>query len=426
MNARTMISSLQLSRSNHRIGFRLSLSLAWLMFLACPIAHGQTIAFVDATIETADKAGAIPNGTLVVSGNKIVDVGKDIAIPDDARVISLAGKTIMPGLVDPYYVFSTSGATQAFRTVIFRGRTFQVPVRPTSTPTTFTRIGQYFYPFGFNFKPSIRSGITTAHLVGSGRGLSAFANITGDPDPNILFRKDGLLFSAVTNQTSSLDLVRKPLAEKKSSNSKTSTSKTSTTSKTTSSSTSSSLDTKAEWEKVKTGKNRLFLNMNTSAAIAHVLQIAKDNPKVKFVLVATGGNLYPLLDQLKSMKNISVILQPGIDTVPYTRNLMNVSRLLEQHKIPFALSMSLSRNQLNSNQDDPMFPLANLVHTGLGRSVALQAVTAKPAELMGIGNTHGSLATDKHANFLIFDGDPLTTGTRLEQVYVNGKKVHEN
>ena len=73
-----------------------------------------------------------------------------------------------------------------------------------------------------------------------------------------------------------------------------------------------------------------------------------------------------------------------------------------------------------------MFPVANLVHTGVERSVAMKAITIKPAELMGISKTHGSLAKDKHANFLIFDADPLSTGSRLEQVFLNGKKIHEN
>ena len=393
------------------------------------VASCQTVAFVDATIETADKAGSIDEGIMVVDGDTIVDVGKDVAIPDDAQVVSLRGKFIMPGVVDPYYVFSSSGASQAFRTITFRGRTIRIPIRPTSSPTTFTKMGEYFYPFNYSFKSTVRTGITTAQLVSSGRGLSAFAEINGESTPEILFQKDGLLFAVVTNQTSSLDLIRKPLADQKTASSKTASSKTSSTKTSSTSSSASSkaaAETKALWADVKSGKKRLFLNLNSSAAVAHVLKVAKAHPKVKFVLVATGPNLYQLIDQLKSMKNVSVILQPGFDTVPYSRDLMNVSKILSEHNIPFALSMSLSRSQMTSNQDDPMFPIANLVHTGVDRSVAIKAITIKPAELMGIEKTHGSLAKDKRANFLIFDADPLQTGSKMEQVFLNGKKIHEN
>jgi len=73
-----------------------------------------------------------------------------------------------------------------------------------------------------------------------------------------------------------------------------------------------------------------------------------------------------------------------------------------------------------------MFPLAMLVKTGLDREQALKSVTIDSAKVLGIEETHGSLEDGKHANFLVFDGDPLQTGVRLQQVYLNGSKVHEN
>jgi len=73
-----------------------------------------------------------------------------------------------------------------------------------------------------------------------------------------------------------------------------------------------------------------------------------------------------------------------------------------------------------------MFPMAMLVKTGLDRDVALKSITIKAAELLGLEETHGSLEKDKHANFLVFDGDPLKTGTRLQQVFLDGNKIHEN
>ena len=88
--------------------------------------------------------------------------------------------------------------------------------------------------------------------------------------------------------------------------------------------------------------------------------------------------------------------------------------------------MTLSGSQLTQSQDDPMFPLAMLVRTGLDRDKALKSVTMVPAKLLAIEKTHGSIEKDKHANFLIFDGDPLKTGSRLEQVILNGNQTYEN
>jgi imidazolonepropionase-like amidohydrolase/Tol biopolymer transport system component len=60
------------------------------------------VAFVGARIITAaDGANTvIENGTLVVEGNKITAIGRNVAIPAGAKRIDASGKTIMPGIVD--------------------------------------------------------------------------------------------------------------------------------------------------------------------------------------------------------------------------------------------------------------------------------------------------------------------------------------
>ncbi|MTI88534.1 MAG: amidohydrolase family protein [Balneolaceae bacterium] len=58
------------------------------------------IAFTNARIITMDGDKVIENGSIVVEGNEIKDLGADIDIPADAKVIDAAGKTIIPGLVD--------------------------------------------------------------------------------------------------------------------------------------------------------------------------------------------------------------------------------------------------------------------------------------------------------------------------------------
>jgi imidazolonepropionase-like amidohydrolase/Tol biopolymer transport system component len=59
------------------------------------------IAFKGARIITMEGTEVIEHGTLVIQGNKIIAVGSsDVAIPADAKVYDVAGKTIMPGLID--------------------------------------------------------------------------------------------------------------------------------------------------------------------------------------------------------------------------------------------------------------------------------------------------------------------------------------
>jgi hypothetical protein len=387
-------------------------------------AHAQTVAYTGATIETMADAGRLENGTIVVTEGKISDVGTDVEIPDDARLVSMAGKTIMPGIIDPYHVFKSTAPTST-RTVVFRGRTFTLPGGGPFSAGPFIRVGEYFDPFNLNFNPAKRTGITTANLVTDGRGLSAFANLIEEPSAEMLIPDKGLMFAKVTNQTSALDVIRKPLetpkkpaAKKKpsSDDKKEDKEKKLTPAE----------EIKKLWQDVREGKSPLFVNINNEAAVAYVLQFVKKKEKVKLVLVATGPNLYQSLDQIGKNKNVTVVLQPGVDRVPFSADLMNVSQMLAERDIPFCISMSLSKSQLSASQDDPMFPLAMLVKTGLKRDVALESITIKAAELLGIEKTHGSLEEEKHANFLVFDGDPLKTGSRLQQVFLNGNKIHEN
>jgi len=62
------------------------------------------VAFVDARIVTMRGDEVIERGTIVVDGNRIVDVGPAdrVSIPTDATVVQARGKTIIPGLIDTH------------------------------------------------------------------------------------------------------------------------------------------------------------------------------------------------------------------------------------------------------------------------------------------------------------------------------------
>ncbi len=414
---------------NHWLPSLLSAGLrtSWLLLLVVGINNvgfAQTVAYTNVTIESISD-DKIENGTLVVDGDEIVAVGKDVDIPDNARVVSMKGMTIMPGMVDPYFVFKR-GAGGGTRTIQFRGRTITVPNRGGGNIATgsFSWIAKYFYPYTFNFRPAMRSGITTGNLVSDGRGLSAFANVIGDGSKDLVFQEEGVLYAQVTNQTSAMDIIRRPL---EGNNRRTANTRTQAAGRTGGTATANSDTSTTEyWKAVREGKSPLFVNVNNAAGVAHLLKAIKKHDKVKLVLVATGPNLFQSLDQIKENKNVTVVLQPGIDTVPFKSDLMNVSRMLAEREIPFAISMSLSGNQLQLSQDDPMFPLAMLVRNGLDRKTTLESVTIKPAELLGIEKTHGTLEKGKKANFLVFDGDPMETGSQLQKVFLDGKLTYEN
>ncbi|WP_040865358.1 amidohydrolase family protein [Nocardia exalbida] len=62
----------------------------------------MTIAFTHALLIDGNGGPAVPDATVIVSGNRISAVGAAIEIPDGAQIIDLAGKAILPGLIDAH------------------------------------------------------------------------------------------------------------------------------------------------------------------------------------------------------------------------------------------------------------------------------------------------------------------------------------
>ena len=62
-----------------------------------------TVALTGARIITMRGDEVIENGTVVVDRNRIVAVGSNVPVPAGAKVIDVAGKTIMPGIIDVHW-----------------------------------------------------------------------------------------------------------------------------------------------------------------------------------------------------------------------------------------------------------------------------------------------------------------------------------
>ncbi|MBX3417044.1 MAG: amidohydrolase family protein [Pirellulaceae bacterium] len=435
---------LVLKRMNvRRALYRLSVGIL-LIGLVTPLP-AQTIAYTNATIETLGEAGRIENGTIIVRAGKIVAVGANVEIPGEARVVSLQGKTVVPGFVDPYLIYKrTPQTSEESETVSFGGRTFQIPRAASFNPGSFDNIRQSFYPQSFDFSRHIRVGVTTANLVSDSRGLSALAGMQTDPQPNMLIDDHGWLFLRLTNETTALDQLRNALTPPRAPGPPASAGTTASAGtptggpprgapgQTTGQAAAGTPPqaapadpNAARWADVREGKQPIIVNANNAATVAHLLRLLAKHSKVRVLLVSTGPNVYESLDQIKGT-NVSLILKPEIATQPYSERRINVPQMAAERKIPFAFSLTVGSSQLDATQDDPLFPLAALVKTGLDRQQALAALAATPAKMLGIEEKFGTIEAGKAANFVVFSGDPLASGNRLEHVIVKGVSIHGN
>jgi len=62
--------------------------------------------------------------------------------------------------------------------------------------------------------------------------------------------------------------------------------------------------------------------------------------------------------------------------------------------------------------------------SGMGEEDALRAVTLTPAETLGVRDRVGSLDAGKDADFVVWSGHPFKVRSKVEEVYVEGKKVY--
>lgn len=397
-------------------------------------AEQGVVALRGATVETMTKQGRIENATIVLQDGKIVAVGKKVTVPDTAKEIDISGKTVMPGIIDPYHVvrIDTGNNQPATRTISFRGRTFTVPVNRTANVGSFVKIADSFYPYDSAFRPLMRSGVTQTNLVTSGYGQSATAKITPDDPESMIYDPDGLIYLSVSNNSTTLNVLRSGLSGSSGSSARASSQRRGSSggSRTTGSTrrpttSASSTATRALWQKVVKGESPVIINVNNSAAILHLMKALKEYEKVKVVLVTTGATLYPALDSLKN-RNVSLILRPTIDLVPNTQDRINIPRLVHEAGIDFAFSLSVSQSDLNASQDAPLFRIAYLVKAGLDRDTALTALTTRPAKILGLEKTHGTIEPGKSADLLVFNGDPLDPTSQLSHVMVQGGIVYED
>ncbi len=423
----------------------LALSFAWLAGSSTlATAQDRTIAYRGATLETIAAPGRIEGGSIVLRGGKIEAVGKDadVKIPDDAKLIDGKGKTILPGLVEPFFeIQNAGGEPDQNRTVRIGGRGIQLRGDGPARTPTFARIVDAFYPYNARFEPFLRSGLTQLNLLTRGYGQSAIVEIIPDKPESLIIEPAGRLFLSVTNATASLDLLRNGLKSGKP--------------------TPPAADKSAAappgnepqrrgprgpggqgpggqggpqgppspahplWQAVVEGKSPLFIEANNAATILYVLEALKEYKDVQLVLIVPGPDVIRAVDALKS-RPLTLIIRPGIEISPNSRNRRNVARFAHENGLKFAFTFAADRGALGATQDNPLFPLGYLVKTGLPRAIALEAATLAPARLIGQDKEVGSLEAGKSATLIVFDGDPLSPASRLRKVLIDGSTVYDN
>jgi imidazolonepropionase-like amidohydrolase len=101
--------------------------------------------------------GTLERGTILVQGGRIVAVGEEIEIPEDAQVYDAAGKVVMPGLIDAHCHLGLLADGV--------GRAHIDSNEPTDPITPHLRALDAVHPEDQAFKEAMAAGVTTALVL---------------------------------------------------------------------------------------------------------------------------------------------------------------------------------------------------------------------------------------------------------------------
>jgi len=157
------------------------------------------------------------------------------------------------------------------------------------------------------------------------------------------------------------------------------------------------------------GEIEAALRVSREAGVPIVLREAQEVHHVLDLVAAHKASvIYGPLQDLEASSRRSV-LEPRLDT----------PALLALSGIPFCLTSGGE-----TGQDDLRGQAMLAVRHGLESSVALDAVTAAPAAILGLEDRIGSLTKGFDADLVVWSGPPLSATSKVQAVMINGEVVY--
>jgi imidazolonepropionase-like amidohydrolase len=163
---------------------------------------------------------------------------------------------------------------------------------------------------------------------------------------------------------------------------------------------------------------RVVFHVDRAADILEAVSFAKRNGMKP---VISGGSEAWVVAKELAQADVPVILDPLKDLPSDFDHLaatLDAAARLQRAGVRIAFSSGDSHNARLTRQ-----LAGNAVAHGLPWDSALQAITANPAEILGLGATRGRIAVGQVADLVLWTGDPLEVTSVADHVWIAGRPV---
>ncbi len=384
---------------------------------AAPPDSPEHVLVRNATIWTMGEDGVLEEADLLVSRGKVVQIGRGIAAPSGAVEIDAEGRHVTPGLIDAHLHAGVFGGVNEVGHAV-------VPE---------VRIGDVLHLNNIWMYRQIAGGLTTAHV------MHGSANPIGGQNQTIKLRwgqlPEKLKFEDAPRT------VKFALGE----NVKRRTSRYPNTRMGTEQIIADHFraardyqSRRAEWETNPNGvPPRRDLRLEAIADMLEddiliqchsyrqdeILMLMRLSEDHGFHIKAFhhGVEAYKVAPELADYGAGAVVWTDwsSFKIEAYDATTRN-ARLL--HEAGVLTSLHSDNNQIATRMN---WEAAKMVRAGMEEEDALALVTLNTAKLLGIDHRVGSLEPGKDADFVIWNGHPLSTFTRADQTWIDGRKYFD-
>lgn len=367
----------------------------------------------------------IENGTVIISGGRIVAVGAGLAPPANAKIIDAAGQQVYPGwinarstigLADPGSIFNRTDVADTgefnpqLRThVAYLADSDKIAVTRSNGVTTVTATPAggilsgavaVMNLDGWNFddvtlRASAGIAFQVPELASIPRSGAARGQLPDRPYDQLKRERDAKLASLsallerarVYARTASGSRVRDLVLE--------------------------------SLVPVVDGQLPLLAVAGREAEIRAAIAFA-DQERVRIVI--SGGLEAPLVSSLLKERDIPVILGPVL-ALPTREDMWHAATFQAAGELVRAGVRVAFGTADATNARMLPYHAALSVAWGLPRDAAIRALTIDAAAILGVADLVGSIEPGKVANLFIARGDPLEARTEVTEVIINGRTV---